>query len=138
MTKIWGKKVRVVGLTSHMRLTPPPPKGAPAANQKLFTLTLKTKLSSDIHKTTWKLASIYRDYILCLTKRSVARLSLYPFFLRIRLIVRVFRNRNTPVTGMIPVFLRADMPAALSWKMAITYSFSRTRHSLTRFTRYSS
>jgi len=58
ISKIQGKKVRVVDLTSHMRLTPPPPKGAPAAIQKLFTLTLKTKLSSDIHKTTWKPASM--------------------------------------------------------------------------------
>jgi len=40
-TKIQVKKVQVVGLTSHMRLTPPPPKGAPAAVQKLFTLALK-------------------------------------------------------------------------------------------------
>jgi hypothetical protein len=50
--KIRGKKVRVVGLTSHMRLTPSPPMGTPAAIQKLFTLALKMKLSSEIHKTT--------------------------------------------------------------------------------------
>lgn len=37
ITKIREKKVRVVGLTSYMRLTPPPPKDAPVANQKLFT-----------------------------------------------------------------------------------------------------
>jgi hypothetical protein len=58
VNKIRGKKVRVVGLTSHTRLTLRPPKGAPEAIQKLFTLALKTKLSSDIQKTTWTPASM--------------------------------------------------------------------------------
>jgi len=42
LLKSEGKKCRLWDFTSDMRLTLPPPKDAPAAIQKLFTLSLKT------------------------------------------------------------------------------------------------
>jgi hypothetical protein len=44
ITKIPVKKVWVLGPISYLRLTPPPPKDAPAAVQKLYTLAFRNEV----------------------------------------------------------------------------------------------
>jgi hypothetical protein len=44
LTKIQVKKVQALDFTSDMRLTPPPPKDAPAAAQKISILALKHEI----------------------------------------------------------------------------------------------